>query len=112
MHFFGAMVEAMALGQLESVDPAKLAAGLSTSLPVALAWVSVILLLLLVATNAFWVKAYLAQVEARFSDQREAQSQTLSTLTSVVTLGLKNHEGLEIVRDVMDHVAATRRDGG
>ncbi len=106
------LVETVAMGQLEAVDPAKLAAGLSTSLPVALAWVAVILLLLLVATNAFWVKAYLAQVEARFSDQREHQSQTLGTLTSVVTLGLKNHEGLEIVRDVMDHVANSRKDGG
>lgn len=100
-----------AYAQLEAINPEKLAAGLSTSLPVALAWGCVVLLLMLCGSNVFWVRAYISQTEKRFEALTEYQSQTLTTLTSVVTLGNAQHDGLKIMSAAMDHVA-NRRDGG
>jgi hypothetical protein len=97
------------LGQLDGVAPKELAEGLSQSLPVALAWCCVVLLLMLIASNVFWVRAYLKQTEDRIAALWEYSQQQNANLTSVVTLGMKQAEGLEIVDKVMDHVSQQRQ---
>lgn len=89
-------------GQLDALNPEKIAAGLTAGLVSALAWGCVILLSMLIASNVFWVRAYLAQTEKRFESLQEHNAQTTATLTSVVSLSLKQTEGLDVLDRAID----------
>ncbi len=86
----------------QTIDPKDLAAGLSSSLTSALAWGCVVLWLMLVGTNVFWVKVYLAQTNDRFAAQQAAHDATVATLTSVVKLSTKQTEAMDVLDKAID----------
>ena len=86
----------------QTIDPEKLATGLSTSLVSALAWGCVVLLSMLIGSNVFWVKVYLSLNKDRFEAQQAAHDATVATLTSVVTLSMKQTEAMDVLDKAID----------
>lgn len=77
------------------IDPGQLATGLATA---PLAWGIVVLL----AAVAFLGRALLASYEKRLDAMQAAHEQTIATLTSVVTLGLKQAEAMDVLDKAID----------
>lgn len=95
-----------ATGQLlEGVSPEKLAEGLTHN---PLAWTTVICLLMLIATNVFWVKIALASYDARVALMEKMFDVLLKQNTGTVTLGLEFTKGLDVMDKVVDQY--TRRE--
>jgi hypothetical protein len=87
--------------QADVLDPEKVATGLSKN---PLAWGCVILL----GAVIFLGRALLASYEKRIEALTVYQEQTNATLTSVVTLGLKTTEALDVVDRVIERYTPSK----
>lgn len=94
-------------GQLDTVDPQKMADGLSKD---PLAYGAVILLLLLVASNTFMIRALMKSYEDRVALMERMYDLLLTTHRGTVTLGLKFTEGLGIVEKVIEQKYNRQRE--
>ena len=71
-----------------------------------LAWGCVILLL----TCGWLARTLLASYEARLNDLQTYNDRTMSTLTSVITLGLKQTEATDVLDKALDRFTQPQRE--
>lgn len=72
-----------------------------------LAW----MVLGLAATCVFLAKALITSYETRIKEQGAAHDQTLSTLTAVITLNLKQNEAIEVLDKALDRFVPPHQEG-